>query len=205
MGADVHVVLGRINIKAIADRRDVPASNCTALALFGEGNFQGDDFTLMDVPDEYDLWRNYALFAWLSGVRGDLKPIDPEGKRQDLTNQFLEWLDQKWIEAEMAGARDAQYSYGFACGRDSVNDTYDTGDHSRIIHTVPFLRNFNYDQVAEVRDHQHPDDTWDNPIYIKPTEADAMTYRDYFGDRYFTFLDFCVREQWHFVLFGFDS
>lgn len=204
MGADVHVVLGRINLAAIADRRDVPASDCTAVALFGQGNFLGEDFTLMNVPDEYDLHRNYALFSWLSGVRGDLKPIDPERKRQKLTNSFIRWLDQKWIEAETKGDRDAQYSYGFACGRDGVNDVYDTGDHSRIIHTVPFLRNFDYDQIAEVRDYKNPEDGWDNPIYIKPLN-DAKTYREYFGERYFTFLDYCVREKWHFVLFGFDS
>lgn len=204
MGADVHVVLGRINFKAIADRRDTPASESTTIALFGQANIQSEDFSLMDVPDEYDLYRNYALFSWLAGVRGDLRPLDLGGTRKELTDQFLNWLDRKWSEAEKAGDYEPSYGFGRWCGHDGIHDRYDTGEHSRIIHTVNTLRNFNYDQVAEVRNYDSPEDSWDNPVYVKPLQG-GETYREHFGDQYFKFLDFCVQDNWHFVLFGFDN
>lgn len=71
MGADVHIVLGRINLEAVQERKRIGTvqSDSTALVLFEGLDVDADDFTLMNVPAEYDLNRNYALFGWLSNVR----------------------------------------------------------------------------------------------------------------------------------------
>jgi len=196
MGADVHIVLGKINMQAIEDRRKA-GSSCTEIALFRDMPVAAEDFMLMNVPDEYDIGRNYSLFAWLANVRGSLKPIDPEGIRQTQTSEFLRWLDKKRIEKQRENGVSSQGRVGYY---DELEDSLDLGDHSRIIHTVNYLRSFNYDQIAEVDD-GYDDDF--NPRYARP--IDGETYRAYFPACYFKLLDFCVKENWHFILFGFDS
>lgn len=196
MGADVHVVLGKINMQAIENRRKA-GSTCTEVALFRGMNVDAEDFQMMDVPDDYDLNRNYALFSWLANVRGDLKPIDPDGVRSAQTNEFLRWLDSKLIAKQKANGVSLQGRAGYY---DELEDNLDLGDHSRIIHTVNYLRRFDYDQIAEVDD--EVDDAF-KMQYIRP--IDGWTYRTYFGEQYFKLLDFCDREGWHFILFGFDS
>lgn len=197
MGADVHVVLGKINMQAIEDRRKA-GSTCTEIALFKEMPVEAEDFQLMNVPDEYDLHRNYSLFAWLSNVRGEVKPIDPEGIRQTQTTEFLRWLDSKLIAKQREKGVSSQGRPGYY---DELEDNLDFGDHSRIIHTINYLRSFNYDQVAEITEYDHDDDH--NLIYVRPIGGE--TYRWHFGEQYFKLLDFCHREGWHFILFGFDS
>ena len=197
MGADVHVVLGKINMQAIEDRRNAGSSTCTEIALFRGMSVDAEDFQLMDVPDEFDLNRNYSLFAWLANVRGDVKPIDPEGIRQAQTAEFIQWLDSKLIAKQKSTGVSIQGRAGYY---DYLEDNLDIGDHSRIIHTVNYLRSFNYDQIAEVADEMD-----ENYVlqYIRP--LDGETYRWHFGAQYFKLLDFCHREGWHFILFGFDS
>lgn len=196
MGADVHIVLGKINLQAIEDRRKA-GSSCTEIALFRDMPVAAEDFMLMNVPDEYDIGRNYSLFAWLANVRGSLKPIDPEGIRQTQTSEFLRWLDKKRIEKQREEGVSSQGRVGYY---DELEDSLDLGDHSRIIHTVNYLRSFNYDQIAEVDDGYDDDG---NLHYARP--LDGETYRTYFPSCYFKLLDFCAKENWHFILFGFDS
>lgn len=203
MGADVHIVLGRINFGAVRLRQHSaePSAN-KGLALFGEAPFEPDDFTLEDVPSAQDLNRNYDLFAWLANVRGSTRPlIEDDSAHKAQTMAFIKWLDAKRLEQHRAasGASGIASYYSF----DEIEDKHDIGDHSRIIHVVNTLTRFDYDQVMEERNYDSPDDDWDSPVYMRC--ADGQTYRECFGEKYFQLLDYCTREQWHFILFGFDN
>ncbi|MNQ39188.1 hypothetical protein D3C85_527920 [compost metagenome] len=200
MGADVHIVLGKINIQAIEDRRKAGTSTCTEIALFKDMQVSHEDFILVNVPPEWDLGRNYALFAWLANVRGSVRPIENEGVRKEQTWEFLKWLDNKRIADQRAAGVSSQGRAGYY---DELEDSLDLGDHSRIIHSVNYLKSFDYDRVAEVDDDENPESTWDNPIWMKPIGGE--TYRELFGEQYFGLINHCVTEGYHFILFGFDS
>jgi len=200
MGCDVHIVLGRINLEAVQKRIAAPVtttSESTAIALFGKG-VEAEDFELDDVPEEYELNRNYALFSWLGVVgRGKLRPYYQGDDRQEKTRAFLDWLDTKLLESSAAEDNAVGFSWGQS--ESSILDKYDLGDHSRIIFTVNTLANFNYDDVVELDDGTNRN----NPIYYRDPEGE--TYRKFFGEAYFKFLEFSQRESWHFVIFGFDN
>lgn len=199
MGADIHIVLGRINLQAIA-ARPATESNSTALVLFGQGNIEAEDFSFEEVPEEYDLDRNYQLFSWLAEVRGDLRPYYEGRERKEKSYEFLQWLDRKLAERK----RKDNSSVGL-CTRYSTEglfDQYYFGDHSFIVYGVKPLQEFNYDEVVQLRNHDNEDDL-ENPTYYRDPEE--RTYREMFGEPYFKFLEYCGMAGWHFIIFGFDS
>lgn len=205
MSADVYIVLGRINLKAVQERKRIGTvqSDTTALVLFEGLNVDADDFTLMNVPAEYDLNRNYSLFGWLSNVRGTTRPlVEKDDTIKTQTMEFIRWLDQKWIEKARKANPD-KTGIAFYHFHEELEDKYDIGDHSRIIHTLNTLLAFDYDQVVEVTNYEAADFDWDNPVYIR--DESGETYRERFGKPYFDLLDFCKREHWHFIIFGFDN
>jgi hypothetical protein len=196
MGTDVHIVLGRINMQAIANR-PTQVSNSTALALFNQANIEAEDFIFGEVPDEYDLYRNYQLFGWLGTHRGDLRPYYEGHQRQDKTVEFLNWVNRKLLENSQKEHRDEE-----------LFDKYYFGDHSFIIFGVKPLLEFNYDEVVERINYDVEDDPsfdWVNPVYTYYRDPEGVTYRAAFGEQYFKFIEYCEREGWHFIVFGFDS
>ncbi len=197
MGCDIHVVLGRINLKAIEARRDSPESASTELVLFGP-NVKAiqDDFDLEDVPEEVDLDRIYSLFSWLSNVRGSVKPyMAPERLEQvqEGTKQFLDWMGRKKI-----GERHGLSSY-----HETMYDRYDLGEHNVTVHLVSQLMAFDYDQIAEVEDRTEGR-AWSAPTkYIRP--LDGLTYREYLGESFFRLLVYCEEHGHQFIICGFDN
>lgn len=192
MGADIHIVVGRINLAAIENRPILPKeSQSTALALFNpQRDIRGEDFDLWDLDEEFEVDRHYGLFSFLANVRGNVKPLLPVEERREKTSKFLHWLEQQQNVKQVGWYSDAPFMY-----------QYDFGDHSRIIHLVRDLLEFDYDQVVLMED---PKSDFDNPIYFRHEEG--MTYREMFaGAGWFKFLDYCKSEECHFAIFGFDS
>ncbi len=121
-----------------------------------------------------------------------MKPYYQGYDRIERTSEFIKWLDQKLLEAE------PRSRFNFT---EELEYKYDMGEHSRIIHIVNNLVQFDYDQVAEIcdkEDRRNPD-----VRYYRP--ENGATYREMFGEGFFELLKYCQDEGWHFILFGFDS
>lgn len=203
LGADIHITVGRVAPKLTGSVPDevtaVGPAVGTALAVFNNKRFQFGDFEFdSDIPNEVDLYRNYALFSFLAAVRGSVRPIIPLEALEKATSEFIDWINSEHRRIEHEAVKGSWYSdpddFIGGYGR------YDVGDHSRVFYPVAVLVGFNYDDVAIV---EHPDSAWNNPIYVRDEEN--TTYRDMFGDQYFKFLNWCVQTNWQFVIFGFDN
>jgi hypothetical protein len=196
MGADIHTTVGRVN-KRIAGPTEPAAAEGTALAVFNDKRFRFGDFEFTsEIPHEVDLNRSYSLFSFLAGVRGSLKPVVPKNVLTEATEQFLKWLNDEHVR--QLGKPQGWYSHE----GDFIGDyaQYDVGEHSRVFYPVPVLLNFDYDQVAEL---ENEGSDWRNPTYFR--DPSGETYRQHIGDQLHTFLNWCVKENWQFVIFGFDN
>lgn len=201
MGADVHVVMGRFNQQVLTDQRPNPGAG-KGLALFGDKNIRIEDITFENVPDEFDLCRNYRLFSFLADVRGDVKPIRPLDELMAQTRAFIDWCQESYRTGSSLPESHPSTQFSFYCGENRFDDVFDIGDHSRVVHTVNTLSNFDYDQIAEREDYEKRNQTGETVYY---RDLGGLTYREIFGEQYFKFLEYARRENWHFVIFGFDS
>lgn len=199
MGADIHITVGRV-ARRIEGPTEVTDSSGTELALFNNQRIRFGDIELdSDVPREVEPHRNYALFSFLASVRGNLKPIMELAALRIATERFLDWLNEE--HRQLASSIVKKVSWGYDSELIGDCETYDVGEHSRVFYPVQLLTAFDYDQIAMVEDEQS---AFNNPLYFEDTNGD--TYRTYFEDtNYFEFLDWCVRNNWQFVIFGFDS
>lgn len=196
MGADIHTTVGRLNVRMLTGPTEQVKG--TELALFNNRRLHLGDFEFTDdIPNDVDLNRSYSMFGFLAGVRGKVKPIMPQDALQEATSKFLSWVNGEHNKLESE-----KHSW-YSGGRDLlIGDcaTYDVGEHSRVFYPVQVLLGFDYDQVVEL---ENEDSRWDNPTYYRDPKGE--TYREYIGDQLHTFLDWCVRENWQFVIFGFDN
>jgi hypothetical protein len=200
MGADIHITVGRVNAKMLPAPADEEAG--TALALFDNRKIQFGDFEFTsNIPREADINRNYALFAFLANVRGDVKPLMELERLEEATDQFLRWLNDEHVKQ-----LDVPVGWWGGHERDLIGDyaIYDVGDHSRVFYPVQVLLNFDYDQVALVEDDNDTGRDFSKPPLYFPNK-DNETYREWFGETYFNFLNWCVRDNWQFAIFGFDN
>ena len=214
MGCDIHVALGKIKPLAIGYER-----KGRAIQLAGLGDdLDFSQFEFLDYDDdcgwgpgrpskERELDRNYDLFAWLAGVRGELEPVIPKEhlkKLNALTREF-----QKWANNEDRRLRQERYKlHGmeayYGQHEPEWSDKFVTGDHSHVIYPLLFLKGFNYDQQVRVQPHEDQLETLDQ--YLKRLEEyRGQTYRQVFGQRYLNFLDWSLENGWHFVIFTFDN
>lgn len=203
MGADIRITVGRINRQLPAPTEEVQVSTevqtkGTALAVFDNKRFQFGDFEFSsDIPPDVEIYRNYRLFAFLANVRGSVKPIVSMEKLQQITREFVDWLNLEHRKIEGSGGG------WYTDPNDFIGEyaQYDIGEHSQVFYPLVFLTTFNYDQVAPV---ETENSNWRNPEYKLNDEGE--TYRSMFeGTGYFEFLNWAVAGNWHFVIFGFDS
>lgn len=213
MGCDIHVALGKIKPLAIGYER-----KGTAIKLAGLGDdLDFSQFEFLDYDDdcgwesdrltkEREIDRNYDLFAWLAGVRGDLEPVIPKENLEKLHTLTYEF--QKWANNEDRRLRQEQYKlHGmkayYSQHQPDWSDKFVTGDHSHVIYPLLFLRGFDYDQQVKVQ----AQDEWEtlDQYLSRLEEYRGQTYRQVFGQRYLNFLDWSLENGWQFVIFTFDS
>lgn len=200
MGADIHITVGRVN-RPLLEVQEPKQSEGTALAIFDNRRVRFGDIELSsDIPREVDLYRNYALFAFLANVRGSVKPIMELGRLMEATRQFVEWLNDEHYRIEGEENRKAGGWYGSIDEYIGDYGRYDVGEHSRVFYPVAILVGFNYDEVLLIEDDQSD---FKDPRYLRDPEN--TTYRECFGEQYFKFLNWCVASNWQFVIFGFDN
>jgi hypothetical protein len=195
MGADIHITVGRVATKMLP--RPMEQATGTALAVFDNRKIRFGDFEFTDdLPKEADINRCYALFAFLANVRGSVKPIMELDELMAATDQFLTWLNNE--HTKRLDAPKGCYQ------KDFIGDyaEYDVGDWGRVFYPIQVLRAFDYDQVALVED-EGLEDPNSSAVYF--LDKDGQTYRDMFDETYFNFLDWCLRENWQFAIFGFDN
>jgi hypothetical protein len=199
VGADIHITVGRINKPMLTGPEEQAAG--TALALFNNKHFQFGDFEFdSDIPNEVDLYRNYSLFSFLSAVRGKLRPIIPLSDLRGATDKFIQWINAEHRKLE--APKDGSWPM---YAEDLIGDCarYDVGEHSQVFYPIPVLVGFNYDQPVELES-EDSDCRSSYRTYYRSNDPDD-TYRAHVGDQFFKFLEWCVRENWQFVIFGFDS
>lgn len=214
MGCDIHVALGKIKPLAIGYER-----KGSAIKLAGLGDdLDFSQFEFMDYDEEcgeYDwededrpskdreLGRNYNLFSWLAGLRGDFEPVIPREKLDqlhELTIEFQKWADNEYrrLKQEQLKLEDGYYGQY----EPTWSDLTITGDHSHVIYPLLFLKGFDYEQKPRVfRNKWMTEDHYHTLIQ----RYQDTTYREIFGDSYFNFLDWSLENGWHFVIFTFDS
>lgn len=200
MGADIHITVGRVT-RPLAAPAETNEETGTALTVFNNRRVHFGDIELdSDIPREVDLYRNYALFAFLANVRGSVKPIMELAALQEATQKFIDWMNTEHyrIEREEIKKLGGWYSDPDQFIGDCA--TYDVGEHSRVFYPIALLVGFNYDEIALV---ENEDVISTDPHYMR--DPNGETYRDMFGTQYFKFLNWCVAENWQFVIFGFDS
>lgn len=200
MGADIHLMLGRIKPRqlAITDQSDsAPTATDQALSLLVGRELRRDDIELIEVPDEYELYRNYRLFSWLANVRGDLKPLQ---------SNLIENKSRTWEILKLLAKRpevESEVRTGFGCWESNDYDDpehlngYWLGDHSHNLITLAEINAFDFDQNVSRMDA-------DTNTYVRDLN-EKCTYRDEFGEQLFKLIDYCNANGWEFLLFGFDS
>lgn len=198
MGADIHITVGRINQKQLTGPGEV--SSGTELALFNNRRLHFGDFEFeSSIPKEVEIHQNYDLFSFLAGIRGFVKPIMPLDKLKEATREFIRWINSEYIEAERQECAGTWFSYDSELLGSYAR--YRIGDHSRVFYPIQVLTSFDYDQVVEL---DNEDSDPENPTYHR--DPKGQSYREYLcSQRYFDFLDWCVKGNWQFVIFGFDS
>jgi len=197
MGADIHIVLGRIKPRplAITDQSEnKPTAADQELSVIIGQEIRKGDIELMACPRDVRPGRNYQLFSWLACLRGNLKPLHPNIEdRHDHALRFAELLD---FDSDGTLNDDKYGGPGYM----------DIGDHSYNIMAVQELVDFNYDQ---------------RPVYVGDDGndfidlSDPTTYRECFSmpgskrgtqkGNLTTLIDYCTANGWQFILFGFDN
>lgn len=201
MGADIHTTVGRLNKPMLTGPAEQSAG--TALALFNNKHFQLGDFEFTDdIPREVDLNRSYSLFSFLAAVRGSVRPIMPLGDLMEATEKFLTWINDEHCRLQSKPQPKGGHLWYYGGREELIGDcaTYDVGEHSRVFYPVSVLLGFDYSQVVQL---ENEDSDWQNPTYHRDPEGE--TYRDVLGDQLHIFLEWCVHNNWQFVIFGFDN
>lgn len=196
MGADIHLCLGRIKpprLMLTDQRTDPPTETDTQLSAIVGMQLRRSDIELIECPDVADLARDYQLFAWLAGVRSDIKPLHRNlEERREKTLRLAELLDFD-SEGYLNGI---DYGKPGHCG---------IGDHSFNFVTISELEAFDFDQRIARGDEENG---------FVTDLSDPTTYRMLFTRNYgkghrccniFQLMDYCKAHNWQFIIFGFDN
>jgi len=215
MGCDINVALGKIKPLAIGYERKGSAIQLAGIgddldfSQFEFMNYKEDGgYYDTDENDHRHIPRDYDLFSWLVGIRGDLEPLLPEEsleKLRELTREFSCWANKedRRIFEDDAKQRGVQPSYdGYGYGEE-WSSRYVSGDHSHVIYPLLLLKGFDYSQKVRVR----PQRKWETleQYGARVQQYQDHTYQTLFPVGYFGFLDWALEHGWHFAIFTFDS
>lgn len=212
MGADIHVTLGYVKKDSLAlpkpQERLESQTSGNMLQIRGTYLSVGD-ITLHRMDDDYEPDRNYRLFAWLSNVRGSIRPFSGSSKENEEWQTKTRGLFIALAEHEGLDTWD-------------YRDRVSSGDHSFNFFTVAELVFFDYDQVydmdprdlgtdefpllaAEYENVEYDVDVWiANPWQQTFKDIFHWEHREKIGN-WFCFLEYLKTHNVDFIIVGFDN
>lgn len=172
MGVDLTSFTGRIKKKEPSiSGNDLVMSH---LAL------SPDDVEIVQVDRRLDGYRSYDLFGFLGYLNWEMKLV-PMLSAEELVD-VRHHHTVAFVRAIIATRAISPFGCWFS-----------ESDHGNaMMYTLKELTDFDYDQCALM--------TLEGIESGKSYRSDK-TYRDLFPQKYFAFLDHCVKEEWEFVVF----
>ncbi len=192
MGTDLWAAVGRVRPKTNQDVE--PRVPGTEFAFFGDRKVGFADFEFYS-GRETNLGRNYCVYGWLGdnefGNNDSLISTLPDIEaKQVATQAFLEWINDEYEKLGDQRLPNDRGNIGDLLGSDIVDDFHFIGDRCYTLHFIKDLVEFDYDQV----------------VVSTERKLIGKTYRELFtqwSNWWFEFLDWAVKKEWEFAIFGF--
>lgn len=199
MGANLQAVVGKINIPS------TPTDGQQLLDISNLSGLKANMFEFLKVTNEpaegitdnvdVDIDFRYDIFSWLTGTRGNVKPLSDLDQIQAATKKFVQWIDAQKPGPILRSAE--EWEQGYTESRlDELADGY-----VKTIYMIDFLLAFDYGQIAVVEDRCFYSDELDEFVTIWKHHPEGKTYHDLFGHFFIPFLQQAKEKGWQFVLF----